>query len=168
MTLTPGPTVAERIVEDVVATLEALSGPPDWNTDVKAVVQMKGHPSELKSMAGLPAVMVFNMRTDLTSRRTLPCEQKILSLALVLVVDATVGTTDADRDAAIAEALSRFEADVETALHQTHTRNGDARDTVVRTPSEPVPRIAEDEVAWSTMVVEIVFAHLHADPTTAQ
>ena len=157
MTLMPGPTVEELIVTDILNTLTSIIGPPNWNTDVATVLDMK---NEVEQHVQPPAILLVHESTENRYRPTK--EQKLARYTLYLGVDADSPVLDNPR-----QEITRFLADVEQALHETHTRGGNAQDTLVRS-TEIVPRTTADAIQQATMTVEVVFAHPFGDPLTPQ
>jgi len=153
VTLTVGSTVEELITDNIVSTIAAIDG-VGWNTTIPAgnVTEMDVDPLDQPTF---PMVAVFHGGTPTTH---LPLgEQKSAIYWVVLALEAGSATPRTD--------INRFIADVETALHQTFNRGGNARDTLVD-HSEIQTRTLEDPIIQATLKVRVTFAHPFGDPTT--
>lgn len=146
-------TVEEAIFDNLVSTLQAIA-PPSYNTTVNVVKDCEGLVEEVPD---LPAIVAYHGGTRSSESRP-SCELKIMTIFLALGLSS--GSDDPRQDA------MRFTADVEYALTSTLNRGGNARNTVIR-DTEIVPRTREDAIQSAVMTVEVVFAHLFADPTTS-
>lgn len=151
MVITVGTTVEELILADIKSTVEGIDGNPDWNTEVQKVDVVDG---DSVDQIEVPWVGIFHAHTETTHPGL---TQKVALYHLVLAMSNGTDTPVSD--------IGRFRDDVATALHQTHTRDGNARDTRML-GSEILTKTYEHSKIQATLTFEVVFAHPFGDPTT--
>ncbi len=149
-----GDPVWERILQNIVTTLEAIA-PPSYQTTVRKVDRFEDNPLEI---GRTPAILVAdntmqprwtrNFLTEYTMEVVLRCVLK--------------RTDDAEQK------LARLMADIIVALNTDTHRGGDAVETEtsgeVETFVFPGKQV---EVCVADMPVTVEFRHLSADPTQA-
>ncbi len=151
MTITIGATVEELILADIQSTIEGIDGGANWNTTVARVDVVDGDSID---QIEVPWAGIFHAHTETTHTGL---TQKVAVYHIVLALSNGSDTPVSD--------IGRFRDDVATALHQTNTRDGNARDTRM-IGSEILTKTYEHSKIQATLTIEVVFAHLFGDPTT--
>jgi hypothetical protein len=150
-----GDPVWERILQNIVTTLEAIAT-PSYQTTVQMVDRFEDNPLEMTNR--LPAILVAS--TTMAPRWT---RNFLTEYTMEVVLRFALKRTD---DAE--QKLARFIADAIVALNTDTHRGGDAVET--KTSGEIETFIfpgTQVEVCVADMPVTVEFRHLSADPTQA-
>jgi len=162
MTITLGVTVEEAILADLKTTIEGVTGGANWNTAVARVDVVDGDGVD---QIEVPWAGIFHASTDASYQGRAAMGGGVpagLAQKVALYYVALAMSSGGDDPASD---IARYRDDVTAALHQTHTRGGNARDTHV-IATEILTKTYQESHVQATLSVEVVFAHLFGDPTT--
>lgn len=152
----PPDTIEEKVLKDIVSTLQSIDGVTPYNTKIRRVVDFEEWDDDLLVY---PAAMVLALTTEENDSDFSDRQSVSLNFEVVLVLSEWVNST-------ARAAVSRAIADVKIALLANHQRSGYARDTEI-TRTERFQYDSEKGArAGASIFGTVKFRHIRADPYT--
>ncbi len=154
---TAGATVEERILDDIVSSLDSIAAGSAWNFTYREVRRQH---RDIESVKGqLPALIVNHMGTQQE-------DDRLGMVRCVLTVDVVGGVRARDDD--WEGDLSLVVADICNKLREDWTRGGDAVTTrITNTEIFDSTESGTGQVCACQVTAEVVYRHLYADATSA-
>lgn len=152
-----GATVEEQLIQDVIATLDAVDTGSGFNREFAKVARQDRN---LLNHPQTPIALVIHNGTDKDDSRL---GMKVSVLSLIVIV----GINSKESDTAWPTTLDLYTSDVETALTADPQRGGLAVKTAIaRIDVYDSDELGSTYLVAARLLVEIQFRHVYTDTTT--